>query len=85
MAGKEGLLSAAHRQMLHRMLRVNHAGELGADAIYRGQLSVFGARKTDAKTASQIQVPPLVSFSLPRLIPGPSAHVGPGKGAPVSV
>ena len=26
----------------HEMLRVDHAGEYGAVAIYRGQLAVFG-------------------------------------------
>ncbi|KAJ3332099.1 ubiquinone biosynthesis monooxygenase Coq7 [Blyttiomyces sp. JEL0837] len=37
---------------IHAMLRVDHAGELGADAIYRGQLAVL---KSDAKVGSVIQ------------------------------
>ncbi len=30
------------RAMLDRIIRVDHAGELGADRIYAGQLSVLG-------------------------------------------
>ena len=29
-------------QMIDRMVRVDHAGELGADRIYAGQLAVLG-------------------------------------------
>ena len=34
--------SLAKRAMLDRMLRVDHAGEYGADRIYAGQLAVLG-------------------------------------------
>ena len=51
---KEMTLSSSTGQMLHRMLRVNHAGELGADAIYRGQLAVF--RSASKETSEKIQV-----------------------------
>lgn len=32
------------RQLYDRILRVNHAGELGADRIYAGQMAVLGSR-----------------------------------------
>ncbi|CAG9803745.1 unnamed protein product [Chironomus riparius] len=32
-------------QMIDRMVRVDHAGELGADRIYAGQLAVLGDKK----------------------------------------
>ena len=38
-------MSVAKRAMLDKMLRVDHAGEYGADRIYAGQLAVLG--KTD--------------------------------------
>lgn len=31
-------------QMIDRMVRVDHAGELGADRIYAGQLAVLGKK-----------------------------------------
>ena len=31
-------------QLLHRMIRVDHAGEYGAKRIYEGQLAVLGQR-----------------------------------------
>ncbi len=34
----------SQEQTLHRMIRVNHAGEYGAKQIYRGQLAVLGKR-----------------------------------------
>jgi 3-demethoxyubiquinol 3-hydroxylase len=39
---------ADRREMLARMLRVNHAGEQGAVRIYEGQLAVLGQTKTGA-------------------------------------
>lgn len=38
-------LTAEQRLMLAEMLRVNHAGELGADAIYKGQYAILGRDK----------------------------------------
>ncbi|EYC21467.1 hypothetical protein Y032_0019g3841 [Ancylostoma ceylanicum] len=37
--------AAARRALLEKIIRVDHAGELGADRIYAGQLAVLG-RKT---------------------------------------
>jgi ubiquinone biosynthesis monooxygenase Coq7 len=37
------------------MIRVDHAGEYGAVRIYEGQLAVFGADKTKARTAALIR------------------------------
>ena len=37
------------------MLRVDHAGEYGAVAIYRGQKAVFGALPHKMRTASMIE------------------------------
>jgi 3-demethoxyubiquinol 3-hydroxylase len=36
------LADAARKRVIDRMLRVDHAGELGARQIYAGQLAVFG-------------------------------------------
>lgn len=38
--------------MVHRMLRVDHAGEYGANRIYAGQMAVLGR----SRTGSLIQV-----------------------------
>ena len=35
-------LSASSRAQIQRMIRVNHAGEFGADRIYAGQMAVLG-------------------------------------------
>lgn len=32
----------AHGKMLNSIIRVDHAGELGADRIYAGQMAVLG-------------------------------------------
>ncbi|KAJ3410153.1 hypothetical protein HDV05_004033 [Chytridiales sp. JEL 0842] len=40
--GSHSKLTPEQRQMLETMLRVDHAGELGADAIYKGQMAVLG-------------------------------------------
>ena len=32
--------------MLHRMMRVDHAGEYGANRIYAGQMAVLGRTQT---------------------------------------
>ncbi|XP_062913523.1 5-demethoxyubiquinone hydroxylase, mitochondrial [Mobula hypostoma] len=37
-----GLSSQAERQMLGRIIRVDHAGEYGANRIYAGQMAVLG-------------------------------------------
>uniref|UniRef100_A0A669DBX7 Coenzyme Q7 homolog, ubiquinone (yeast) n=1 Tax=Oreochromis niloticus TaxID=8128 RepID=A0A669DBX7_ORENI len=34
------------KEMVHRMLRVDHAGEYGANRIYAGQMAVLGRSKT---------------------------------------
>ncbi|MAR55553.1 MAG: demethoxyubiquinone hydroxylase family protein, partial [Rickettsiales bacterium] len=34
------------REVLDEVLRVNHAGELGAQQIYRGQLAILGKSET---------------------------------------
>jgi ubiquinone biosynthesis monooxygenase Coq7 len=40
--GRRGLHGA--NQKLDSILRVNHAGELGADCIYAGQMAVLGMK-----------------------------------------
>jgi demethoxyubiquinone hydroxylase (CLK1/Coq7/Cat5 family) len=35
-------LTPKQRELVHRMLRVNQAGELGAVRIYQGQLAILG-------------------------------------------
>ena len=47
-----GYLSRQRHRVLDRMLRVNHAGELGADRIYHGQSFVLNR---DAKHAPIVQ------------------------------
>jgi ubiquinone biosynthesis monooxygenase Coq7 len=39
----------------HEMLRVDHAGEYGAVAIYRGQLAVFGRRPGHDRIVGQLE------------------------------
>lgn len=34
--------SAQNRRIIDRIIRVDHAGELGADRIYAGQMAVLG-------------------------------------------
>lgn len=34
--------AARHKRVLDRIIRVDHAGELGADRIYAGQMAVLG-------------------------------------------
>jgi len=34
------------KAMLHRMMRVDHAGEYGANRIYAGQMAVLGCTQT---------------------------------------
>lgn len=46
-------LTPKTRALLDRILRVDHAGELGAVRIYEGQLAVLGR----TKTAPLIEVP----------------------------
>lgn len=38
----------------HEMLRVDHAGEYGAVAIYRGQLAVFGRQTSRERITAQL-------------------------------
>ncbi|KAI9094870.1 ubiquinone biosynthesis protein COQ7-domain-containing protein [Phlyctochytrium arcticum] len=45
-------LTAAEKDLIDAMLRVDHAGELGANWIYKGQLAVLG---NDAKVGPVIQ------------------------------
>jgi 3-demethoxyubiquinol 3-hydroxylase len=52
------LADAARKQVIDRMLRVDHAGEVGARQIYAGQLAVFGGTsigKVIAHMAAQEQ------------------------------
>jgi len=49
---RPGAKTAEHRRA--EILRVDHAGELGAVRIYQGQLAVFGAREKTARTAGII-------------------------------
>lgn len=42
------LTDAARKAIIDRMLRVDHAGELGARQIYSGQLAVFGGTPVGA-------------------------------------
>ncbi len=46
-------MSRDHRR--HEMLRVDHAGEYGAVAIYRGQLAVFERRAGHERIVGQLQ------------------------------
>lgn len=39
----------------HEMLRVDHAGEYGAVAIYRGQIAVLGRKAGAERTVGQLQ------------------------------
>ncbi len=47
-------MSIAARRRRHEMLRVDHAGEYGAVAIYRGQMAVLGRRPGSERTAAQL-------------------------------
>lgn len=42
------------RERRHEMLRVDHAGEYGAVAIYRGQLAVFGRQQSRERITGQL-------------------------------
>jgi 3-demethoxyubiquinol 3-hydroxylase len=42
------------RERRHEMLRVDHAGEYGAVAIYRGQLAVFGRQPGRERITGQL-------------------------------
>ncbi|HUZ14139.1 MAG TPA: demethoxyubiquinone hydroxylase family protein [Caulobacteraceae bacterium] len=44
----------AGRARIHEMLRVDHAGELAAGAIYRGQRAVLAAARGAGRTLAQI-------------------------------
>lgn len=44
--GTRSASTAQRREMYERMIRVDHAGEFGADRIYAGQMAVLG--NTDA-------------------------------------
>lgn len=43
------------RRRRHEMLRVDHAGEYGAVAIYRGQIAVLERRKGAERTVGQLK------------------------------
>ena len=47
-------LSGRARRRMEEMLRVDHAGEYGAVAIYRGQQAVFGQSPAKAAIAAQL-------------------------------
>ena len=48
-------LTGSARSRLHQMLRVDHAGELGAVHIYRGQRAVFGEARTTQGFATALE------------------------------
>lgn len=52
-------LSKEQREILEEMIRVDQAGELGANWIYRGQYAVLGS---DKKVGPLLQVPLLLSY-----------------------
>lgn len=52
-------LSPRSRKMIDRMLRVDHAGELGANRIYQGQMAVLGR----SDVGPEIQVSKKIVFS----------------------
>lgn len=52
-------LSKEQRELLEEMIRVDQAGELGANWIYRGQYAVLGS---DKKVGPLLQVGPLSLF-----------------------
>jgi ubiquinone biosynthesis monooxygenase Coq7 len=49
---RPGVGAAEHR--LHEMLRVDHAGEVAAGAIYRGQRAVLRGSRTAGRTLAEI-------------------------------
>lgn len=53
--------------MLDRFLRVDHAGEYGANRIYAGQMAVLGR----SRTGPLIQVHPCFVCSASALLPTP--------------
>lgn len=50
------------KAMLHRMMRVDHAGEYGASQIYAGQMAVLS--RTQTRTLIQV----LVHMMTPKLL-----------------
>ena len=42
-----------HKKLINEMIRVNQAGEFGAQKIYEGQLAVFPKDKTIKNMADQ--------------------------------
>ena len=44
-----------NRSRRHEMLRVDHAGEYGAVAIYRGQIAVLARRAGAERTVGQLK------------------------------
>lgn len=73
-------LTPEQKELLDSMLRVDHAGELGANWIYKGQLAVLGK---DAKVGPVIEVG--IAALLPNMLCQTltiihfTAHVGPGE------
>ncbi len=53
-AGHNRRLSGRARRAIEEMLRVDHAGEYGAVAIYRGQQAVFSQSPRTAEMAEQL-------------------------------
>lgn len=72
-------LTPEQRRLLEEIIRVDQAGELGANLIYQGQHAVF-ARGKDKSLADIVQVCPSLSLSLPSPIAdflnAVKAHVG---------
>lgn len=55
-------LTPAQKTRIARMLRVDHAGEIGANWIYKGQLAVLGGRKDVGPVIEVRYIPPLYHF-----------------------
>jgi len=57
-------LNPRQREIIEKIIRVDQAGELGANYIYRGQRAILGLG-TDKKTTDLVQVSlPLIAFTL---------------------
>lgn len=39
---RRGICNTRNNEIIDRIIRVDHAGELGADRIYAGQMAVLG-------------------------------------------
>lgn len=51
------------KAMLHRMMRVDHAGEYGANRIYAGQMAVLGRTQISPLIQVSVHKPKLAIFT----------------------